>query len=199
MRKIISLFMVIAMMCTVLAVPVGAVSITQHDVSQLEMEKYFVLTTAGLISFDTNAAENDGISQDDISYVQHNVSMMNSLVTAGEAYINSDFHAISYSNRVRSVTGGVTGYDYAWDGSLLIYLNSDDTKALINDLNGGSDVATGLLNIFDNSGIFSGLYAALNTLTVLQLTAANRGDTGVVINVKPNFDTGGQDIYIWPQ
>lgn len=199
MKKIISLFMVIAMMCTVLAVPVGAVSTSQHDVSQLEMEKYFTLTADGLILFDTNTAANDGISQDDIIFVQSNVTVINSLVSTGEAYINSDFHAISYSNRARSVTGGVTGYDYAWDGSLLIYLNSDDTKKLINDLNGGEDVATGLLGIFGAPGLFSGLYTALNQLTILQLTAANRGDTGVVINVKPNFDTGGQDIYIWPQ
>ena len=45
--------MVIAMICTVLAVPVGAVSTSQHDVSQLEIEKYFTLTVDGLILFDT--------------------------------------------------------------------------------------------------------------------------------------------------
>lgn len=199
MKKSISLFVVIAMMCAVLAVPIGAVSTSQCDVSQLEIEKYFTLNADGMIVFDTNSAICNGISKDDVNFVQHNVSVMNSMVLAGEAYINSDFHAISYSNWARSVTGGITGYDYAWDGSLLIYLNSDDTQKLIDDLNGGEDVATGLLGIFGVSDFFSGLYTALNQLTILQLTVANRGNTGVVINVKPNFDTGGQDVYIWSQ
>ncbi len=38
-----------------------------------------------------------------------------------------------------------------------------------------------------------------NAGTVYFDTAANRDDRGVVVKVKTNFDTGGQDVYIWSQ
>lgn len=194
MKKTISLFLVIAMMCA-LVIPVGATSPEPDDVSQPDMEQYFTLTSDGLISFDTDAAANDGISQDYILFVQNNVEFMNALVLNNGAYINSEFHAVVYPNRplTRSVNGGVTKTEYSWDEATLIYLNSDDTNDVIANLRAGGSVSSAV------GGIFGTIYGALNSLTIAQLEAANRGNTGVVIKIKFNPDTGGQDVYIWSQ
>lgn len=202
MKKTISLFLVIAMMCTALVIPVGATSPEPDDVSQPDMEQYFTLTSDGLISFDTDAAANDGISQDYILFVQNNVEFMNALVLNNGAYINSEFHAVVYPNRplTRSVNGGVTETRYSWDGATLIYLNSDDTKALIESLENGEDIVTFFTDLFGPIGhLFGDIYSGLNTITIVQLEVANRGNTGVVIKVKFNPDTGGQDVTIWSQ
>lgn len=199
MKKLFSLVLTFAVMVAVLAVPVSAAS-GKDSAGKPDVEQYLSLDDAGKIAFDAEAALADNIAPDIVQLVRKNVANMNYMVDAGIAYITDDFHAVSHPQMTPYRAGGVTKYDTDIWGNTLIYLNSDDTKEVIRQLqNGSGDVVGAIGGIFGDGGLFQGIYNGLIGLTVWQLENANKGDTGVIIQVKVNLDTGGQDFYIWPQ
>lgn len=195
MKKFVSMTLTVALMLSFFAIPASATSSSQLP----DMSSYMALTDSGKISFDASSALQDGIDPEIVSYVQGNINRMNLLVDIGSAYITSDYRAVSRPTMNPFRAGGVTKYETDIWGNTLIYLNSDDTKQVIQDLENGDDIFGALSNIFGISGIFSDLYSLLTYVTIARLTAANEGNTGVVIQVSFDVSTGYQNILIWSQ
>lgn len=163
-----------------------------------ELEQFLSMDD-DLIVFDTESALENGFSDDIVMAVNNHISDMNDWVTQGIAYIDENYAAVILfpSTRARGESK-VVSY---WYGLIEVYMNSDETQALINGLSNMSDTLswTAFLSLIPNhlagaiSGI-GGLTALSASVTRSQVERAAAGGNGIIMRIHTNVITGGQPV-----
>lgn len=197
-RKVIAFVLTVATVFSTASVTYAAPENGTDENSIYELEQFLGMN-GELIEFDSESALENGFSNDVVMAVKNNITNMNALVTQGIAYIDENYAAVILlpSTRARGESK-IVSY---WYGLIEIYMNSDETDALIEGLsNIGSTTSWStmlgylpghLVNALSNLG---GMMSLSATVSVSLIEKAAAGGNGIIMRVHTNVITGGVPV-----
>lgn len=202
MKKIISLLLacILVFSCTT-----AIFADTNDDYDYLEyvreMERFVGIKDGTTLVFDSEAALAAGYDKDTVDNIVRHIECMNQMITEYGGILSEDY---SVTVAIRSNRGGVTTIEYYWWGLTKIYMNSDDTAAVISSLQAItgvtlslSDVLQALISLGVNP-IYGGWYL-YTAIYIAQMKAAATSGNGIIMNLYNDTNYNQTIIYFESQ
>lgn len=201
-RKFISMMLSLVLIVG-LAVPAFAAE-NETTTSVDGMDRFMELTASGTIFLDIEGALSAGYTEQCVAAVAAHIDSMNQLVINGNAYIDDTFTATVYfvSPRAKGESKVVTH----WYGLTQMYLNSDETEDLIDNLESAGTVfdLVSLVGWLPGSvagaiGGLSDIFGYGTTFYLWQVENAAQAGNGIIMNIQTDFVYGSQTIWFTSQ
>ena len=213
-KKLISMLLVIMMVLSYCITSLAAESQVKIDCHVVELEKYISKNLDGTLKFDAYSAINNGHDIQTVHFISNHIQMMNYYSNTYGATIDDSFTLeldLSLLSTSKSGQRGINAVGESkvvthWYGLTEIYMNSDETQQLLDNLNSISDYVTvagfiGLVPSKFQPYISGALYYTSLGLLIYknQIQIAASSGTGIIMYIQTNLTDGSQIIYFGPQ